>query len=444
MKNTSFKPLFIVGFSSEPDPIITYLKSLKWQVMSCDLNEKNQSSLAFQTGSLGLVDFSGFDPNADDTDRLKALIKASRIKWLALVPPELLKQPSIKTLLRDCFDDYHLFPITHSLLSDMLEQAKINSPVSVQPDNLIFDRVLLGHSRLIQDLKQTIKKMSGVDSTVLISGETGTGKELVARALHEMSGLTGPFIAVNCGGIASSLIQAELFGYEKGAFTGANQRKKGFIEAADKGTLFLDEIGELALEQQANLLRFLQEGTIQRVGSVDTVSVHTRVIAATNIDLERAVEQGQFRPDLFYRLSVLEIKTPPLRDREQDIELLAYYFLNTFSKQHQKHFDGFTADCLDKMKRYPWHGNIREMMNRIKRAVIMSDELALDSHDLGIELVDSEPRTQRLKAIKEQAEKQAIVDALEKLEGNVSKASDYLGISRAMLYRLLQKHDLEH
>ncbi|MTI64773.1 sigma-54 dependent transcriptional regulator [Methylophaga sp.] len=314
----------------------------------------------------------------------------------------------------------------------------------VLTDNLIFDRVLLGHSTMIQALKQTIKKASTVDSPVLITGETGTGKELVARALHEMSGQAGPFMAVNSGGITSSLIQAALFGYEKGAFTGASQRKKGFIEAAENGTLFLDEIGELPLEQQANLLRFLQEGTIQRVGSTDTLKIKTRVIAASNVDLEKAVEAGRFRADLFYRLNVLEIKTPPLREREQDIELLAYYFLNKFSAEHEKHYEGFSSECLEQMKHYAWYGNIREMMNRIKRAVIMSDGQCLTAHDLGLIQLDTSHAPHKLRAIKDQAEKEAIRLALVKLHGNMSQSASYLGVSRAMLYRLVDKHGLEH
>ncbi|HAD31702.1 MAG TPA: sigma-54-dependent Fis family transcriptional regulator [Methylophaga sp.] len=444
MKNKFFKPLIFIRFRKESEPIITYLKHLKWHVVTFDLNSHADSPVSFHTGSIGLVDFSEYDPQLDNLDRLKAFITASKIKWLALVPSALLEQLSIKSLLRNYFDDYHLFPLTQMQLSNMLEQAKIMSSACDHPDNLIFDRVLLGHSRLINDLKQAIKKASSVDCTVLITGETGTGKELVARALHEMSDLSGPFIAVNCGGIANSLIQAELFGYEKGAFTGANQQKKGFIEAADNGTLLLDEIGELAFEQQANLLRFLQEGTIQRVGSVDTVKVRVRVIAATNVDLERAMYRERFRADLFYRLNVLEIKIPPLRDRQQDIELLAYYFLNKFSAEHHKQFSGFSSDCLAMMKSYAWHGNIREMMNRIQRAVIMCDGEELQSDDLGIELTDTKPRTQRLKAIKEETERRAIIDALERDEGNVSKASNHLGISRAMLYRLMNKHGLGH
>lgn len=320
----------------------------------------------------------------------------------------------------------------------------LTSPKLAHADNLVFDRVLLGHSRLIQELKQTIKKASAVDSPVLISGETGTGKELVVLALHEMSGLSGPFIAVNCGGIASSLIQAEFFGYEKGAFTGAHQRKKGYIEAAEHGTLFLDEIGELALEQQANLLRFLQEETIQRVGSAESFKVKTRVVAATNVDLEKAVVEGRFRADLFYRLNVLEIKTPPLREREQDIELLAYYFLNKFSAEHEKHDKGFSSDCLEQMKRYAWYGNIREMMNRIKRAVIMSDGQFLTAQDLGLIQHDVSHAPHKLRTIKDEAEKEAIRFALVKLDGNMSQSASYLGVSRAMLYRLVDKHGLEH
>lgn len=315
------------------------------------------------------------------------------------------------------------------------------TPISDSPDNCFIDD-LVGQSKLVKELKQIIRKIAVVNSPVLIVGETGTGKELIARSLHKLSGTSGPFVAMNCGGIAPSLIQSELFGYEKGAFTGALCRKKGFIEAAQNGTLFFDEIGELPLDQQSNLLRFLQEGSIQRVGSVDNIRINTRVIAATNVDLEKAIKTGAFRADLFYRLNVLEIKMPTLRERTEDIQILANHFLNKYSIEFNKKVDGFSLECLHHMKEYNWPGNIRELMNHIKRAVILCDTSLLTTDNLGIPHSTMVSKPHSLKSARDIAEKQAIESTLYQCDKNITQTSKYLGISRAMLYRLIKKHEL--
>ena len=308
---------------------------------------------------------------------------------------------------------------------------------------IINDPDMIGASPQIQNLLAQIDKIAAVTAPVMITGESGTGKELAARAIHDRSSYSkGPFVAVNCGAIVSSLVQAELFGYEKGAFTDAKQRKIGYIESANGGTIFLDEVGDLPLEQQVNLLRFLQEKTIQRVGGTEHIAIDTRVIAATHVDLERAVKEGRLREDLYYRLNVLQLRTPSLRERVADIEMLANYFFNKFSAEKHPNVKGFSHECIQAMKYFSWRGNVREMMNRIRRGMVMCDKKFISAADLGIESTSAGFDELSLREIKEQAEKQAIQEAIARAEQNIALASRHLGISRVMLYRLMNKYDL--
>ncbi len=308
---------------------------------------------------------------------------------------------------------------------------------------VINDPDMIGTSPEVQSLLAKIDKIASVRAPVMITGESGTGKELAARAIHNRSSYSkGPFVTVNCGAIASSLVQAELFGYEKGAFTDAKQRKIGYIESANGGTLFLDEVGDLPLEQQVNLLRFLQEKTIQRVGGTEHVEIDARVIAATHVDLERAVKEGRLREDLYYRLNVLQLRTPSLRERVGDIEILANYIFNKYSDEKHPNVKGFSQECINAMKHFSWRGNVREMMNRIRRGMVMCDKKLISAADLDIDSTSTGFDGLSLKEIKEQAEKQAIQQAIAQSEHNIALASRRLGISRVMLYRLLNKYDL--
>lgn len=308
---------------------------------------------------------------------------------------------------------------------------------------VVNDPDMIGTCPQLQILLANIDKIAVVAAPVMITGESGTGKELAARAIHDRSSYSsGPFVAVNCGAIASSLVQAELFGYEKGAFTDAKQRKIGYIESANGGTIFLDEVGDLPLEQQVNLLRFLQEKTIQRVGGTEHIEIDARVIAATHVDLERAVKEGRLREDLYYRLNVLQLRTPNLRERTADIEILANYFFNKFSEEKHPNVKGFSKECINAMKYFTWQGNVREMMNCIRRGMVMCDKKLISAADLGIEFTSTSFDGLSLREIKEQAEKQAIQEAIARAEQNIALASRHLGISRVMLYRLMNKYDL--
>jgi transcriptional regulator with PAS, ATPase and Fis domain len=309
---------------------------------------------------------------------------------------------------------------------------------------------MVGSSPKMLEIFEQIRKVAQTDATVLITGESGTGKELIARAIHQRSSRKDhPFIAVNCGALPESLIQSELFGYEKGAFTGASQRRLGRIESAHQGSLFLDEVGDLAANLQAHLLRFLQEGTIERLGSNEPLAIDTRVIAATNIDLEKAVKQGRFREDLFYRLSVLNIQLPPLRDRGEDKELLARFFFNKFAGDHKGQLKGFTQEAIDAINRHTWPGNVREMINRVRRGMIMSDNHMITPQDLNLEssLLPPPISPEDLKTLEEaraEAERVVIEHTLSQCKNNVSKAAKVLDVSRVTLYRMMEKHHLHH
>ncbi|MDQ7997335.1 MAG: sigma-54 dependent transcriptional regulator [Luteibacter sp.] len=303
--------------------------------------------------------------------------------------------------------------------------------------------VMTGDSPAIRALSQNIRKFAPVELPLLITGETGTGKEMAARALHQLSARHGkPFAAINCGALPANLVQSELFGHERGAFTGATARRIGHFEAADGGTVFLDEIGDLPLDAQTNLLRVLQEGTIDRVGSCQSVHVDVRVLAATHVDLERAVAQGRFREDLFYRLNVLRLRMPPLRERAGDIELLAQHFLDAFRETYGTRARAFSTAARKAMNGFPWPGNVRELMNRVQRAAVIADDALITPEDL--ELTPDAPGGDRdsLGSARTSAEREAIVDCLRASAFNISECARRLRVSRVTVYRLCKKHQL--
>jgi two-component system NtrC family response regulator len=300
---------------------------------------------------------------------------------------------------------------------------------------------LLGTSPQIQQVFSTIEKVAATDVTVLISGESGTGKELVARALHGRSHRkTGPFVPINCVAIPESLLESELFGYEKGAFTGAHAQRKGRVEMADSGTLFLDEIGDLPPALQVKLLRFLQEHTIERVGGRKEIFINTRVIAATNRDIDQAIRDGRFRDDLYYRLGVVKIKMPPLRGREGDVELLAMHFLHKYSTEHNKKVFGITQKGLSALKNHAWPGNVREMENRIRRAVIMVQGRKISDEDLELETgTGFKAGMLTLREARARTDRELVLRVLKENNFNLAKSAANLGISRPNLYDLMEK-----
>jgi two-component system NtrC family response regulator len=299
---------------------------------------------------------------------------------------------------------------------------------------------MLGTSPKMQDVFSEIRKVATTDIPVLVLGESGTGKELVAHAIHQRSSRRDrPFVVINCSAIPESLLESELFGHEKGAFTGAHIQRKGRVETAQGGTLFLDEIGELSLALQVKLLRFLQEQKIERVGGREEILVDARVLAASNRDLKQSVQEGRFREDLYYRLGVVTISLPPLREREGDGLLLATTLLQRYAHENKRKMTGFTPQAIRAIEAYHWPGNIRELENRIKRAVIMAEGTKLTPPDLELVSPYAKYEGGGLREAREALEKDLIERALAKNKGNISKAAEELGISRPTLYELMEK-----
>ncbi|MEP1216104.1 MAG: PEP-CTERM-box response regulator transcription factor [Marinobacter sp.] len=292
---------------------------------------------------------------------------------------------------------------------------------------------------------RTLEKVAPTDVTTLITGETGTGKELLARALHDLGHRAEkPFAAINCAAIPENLLESELFGFEKGSFTGATQSKKGKIENANGGTLFLDEIGDMPMPLQAKLLRFLQERMVDRVGSVKPVPVDVRVVCATHRDVQELITQGTFREDLYYRISEITLDVPALRDREGDALVIAQSLLQSLGKEMERPNLAFTEDAIKAIKSYAWPGNVREMINKVKRATIMADGKRVTAADLQLSCDQQGPESQlNLRQVRENAERAAIIQALQSCSFNMAQASRLLGITRPTLYNLTDKYRIE-
>ena len=313
-----------------------------------------------------------------------------------------------------------------------------------------FDTLnIIGRSEAMVGLLEIVAQVAPSEATVLITGESGAGKELIAGAVHFNSPRRdGPFVKMNCAAVTETLLESELFGHEKGAFTGAHKRKEGRFRQADGGSIFLDEVSEMSLAMQVKLLRVLQEREFPRVGGEDTIKVDVRVIAATNKDLFQEIETGSFREDLYYRLNVVTLNVPALRDRNEDIPLLAGHFLNMFAEKNHKRLKGFSPQAMDRLLRYHWPGNVRELMNAVERAVVLSRYEYVDEEDLPFVIKDRLPDEPTGIAphipeggfLLEDMEKEAILKTLESAKGNKSEAARRLGITRKTLHKKLKKY----
>ena len=291
---------------------------------------------------------------------------------------------------------------------------------------------------------RTIEKLASASVTVALLGDSGTGKEVLARALHVLSPrVTERFVAINCAAIPDTLLESELFGYEKGAFTGAVKQTLGKIETAHKGTLFLDEIGDLPLPLQAKLLRFLQERVIERVGGRDEIPVDVRIVCATHRDLKAQIKAGLFREDLYYRLAEIVIEIPPLSAREGDAVLLAHAFVQRYAHENGRGSMALTEDAINAIDAHPWPGNVRELENCLKRAVIMADGNRITADDLGLETVEEDFERLNLRHVRDEAERRAVLRVLARTNNNVARAAEILGISRPSLYDLMNRFDLK-
>jgi DNA-binding NtrC family response regulator len=307
---------------------------------------------------------------------------------------------------------------------------------------------MVGNHPQMRRIFDAIERYALASASVLVLGESGTGKELVARAIHERSAFKdGPFVAINCGALPTTLIGSELFGHEKGAFTGAVSRKIGRIESAAGGTIFLDEIGDLPFEVQAHLLRFLQEGTIERIGGGKSMTVSARVIAATHVDLRKAVASQQFRADLFYRLHVLTMTLPPLRERGDDILLLARSFLERFADETGRAKLELSPEAARFIVAYPWPGNVRELIASLRRAVVMEESTAIRIETLGLHPIPRDPAdttapAQELSAVRATAETALIRATLERNNFNIKQSATEMGVSRVTLYRAIERYGI--
>jgi two-component system NtrC family response regulator len=303
-----------------------------------------------------------------------------------------------------------------------------------------IDGIIASSPEMLRVLRN-IEKMAPTDVAVLLRGESGTGKELLARAVHKMSARARePFVPINCAAIPETLLESELFGHEKGAFTGALKLTIGRIESADRGTLFLDEIGDVPLPMQVKLLRFLQDQVVERIGGRNPVQVDVRIVCATNQDLNLMMAEGRFREDLYYRLNEVTVQVPPLRERAADVIVLASFFLSRYAAEYGRLVRGFSASALAALRDHPWPGNVRELENRIKRAVVMTDGPLLSAADLGLTAPGEDTQSLTIRDARARAEREVLQLALAQAGSNLSKAAKLLGISRPTLYDLMQQH----
>ncbi|KLU21876.1 Fis family transcriptional regulator [Caballeronia mineralivorans PML1(12)] len=440
--------MFSVG-----NPLTLELRSLLdtrgWTVKTLELDREPGNFSSKPSG--GLLDFSTRDVLAN-LRLAETWLSIKTVGWLALLLPEQLEDPTIRRLVRDFCFDYVTIPAPGERILNALGHAygmaALRDSAAREAGNGKGDGdaegEMIGSCDAMLALFRAIRKVAATDAPVFISGESGTGKELTAAAIHARSVRHDqPFVAINCGAIPPHLLQSELFGYERGAFTGANQRKIGRVEAANGGTLFLDEIGDLPLESQASLLRFLQERKIERLGGHESIPVDVRIVSATHVNMQTAMAEGRFRADLYHRLCVLQIDEPPLRERGKDIELLAREMLDRFEKDANRRLRGFAPDAIAAIHNYCWPGNVRELINRVRRAIVMAEGRLIGARDLELgEFAECIPMS--LAQAREVGERKAIEMTLLRNRGRVGEAARELGVSRVTLYRILSAYSMRH
>ncbi len=442
----------LLGRGSDGE-LVSTVTAAGWQVQPIADDETGQDGSSASTPerpTVGLISIPDRDP--DWLARVHRVIQRRRqTGWIAVVSPESVGDPRVRELIVVHCVDYHTTPACSERLRFALGHAAGMAALAVQNSDVEADLVMpidggdafVCRSPALQLIWRDLMKIAPADMPVLITGETGTGKELIARTVHQASARRAqPFVAVNCAAMPPSLIHAELFGFEKGAFTGAHRRKVGHLEAAGGGTIFLDEIGDLDAELQVLLLRFLEQKSVRRVGGREEMIVDARVVAATNVDLEAAVARGSFREDLYYRLNVLRVLLPALRERPEDIEVLAREFLARCAREQPTHVAGFSRAAVAAMNAYPWPGNVRELLNRVRRAAVMAEGRLITPADLHLEEQAEAAEELSLDLARDQAERRTLREALRRTGGNATRAARLVRVSRATFYRLLEKHRL--
>lgn len=422
-----------VSVAADRDSALTALRRMEPQVITLDL---------------------GLPPDAGGASEgfalLEEILRLAPMTKVIVVTGREDKENAVKAIGMGASDFYQK-PLDADILTFVVNRAFRLAELEQENRELIGQtngasiKGIIAASPEMMEICRTIEKVAPTDVTTLITGETGTGKELLARALHDLSHRTDqPFAAINCAAIPDNLLESELFGFEKGSFTGATQAKKGKIESANGGTLFLDEIGDMPMALQAKLLRFLQERVVDRVGSVKPVPVDVRVVCATHRNVQELITQGEFREDLYYRISEITLDVPALRERDGDALVIAQSLLKSLGKQLDRPNLSFSEDAVQAITSYAWPGNVREMINKVKRAIIMADGKRVSAGDLQLSTGEGEQVNQlNLRHVREQAEKQAILQALHCTSFNMSQASRLLGVTRPTLYNLTDKYRIE-
>ena len=435
----------------EDDPGLQ--KQLKWSLADYELvmaadRDSAIVQLRRHEPAVVLLDL-GLPPDADGASEglaaLQQILSLAPATKVIVVTGNLDRSNAVKAIRLGAYDFFQK-PFDPDVLALMIARALHVHALEAE-NRLLAARQrgsalqgLITSSEPMLKICRTVEKVAPANATVLLLGESGTGKEVLARGVHELSPRAGKrFVAINCAAIPDTLLESELFGYEKGAFTGAAKQTIGRIEYANEGTLFLDEIGDLPMQLQAKLLRFLQERVIERLGGRGEIPVDVRVVCATHRDLADMIREGSFREDLYYRLSEITIKIPPLRERPGDAVLLAQAFLDRYAREQGRNIRGFTADALGALETHAWPGNVREMENIIKRATIMADGSQITAADLGLDAAHAEPQPFNLRQARENAERLAVGRALAHSEGSIAQAAELLGITRPTLYDLMAK-----
>jgi two-component system NtrC family response regulator len=395
----------------------------------------------------------GLPPDAEGVAEgfacLLEMLKLSPHTKVIVVTGQLDKQNAVHAVGLGAYDFYQK-PVDIDVLRLLVQRAFNIHALEEQNRALLQHRGVMPLEGVIAisdsmtRVCRTIEKVAPTNASVLLLGESGTGKELLARAVHTLSPRAGkPFVAINCAAIPETLLESELFGYEKGAFTGAVKQTSGKFEQANGGTIFLDEVGDMPLALQAKLLRFLQDRVVERIGGRERIAVDVRIVCATNKDPAAMIQAGEFREDLYYRISEVTVRIPPLRDRAGDAIVIARMILERRAREHGRPIKGFTPGALKAIEKYPWPGNIRELENRVNGAVIMTEGKSVSEADLGLPGESGSDLTWlNLRVARQQAESEAIRQALAVSSGNMSRAAELLGITRPTLYDLLEKHGI--
>jgi two-component system response regulator HydG len=452
MKNSNIKILVVDDEQVHRYMLTTLLEDWGWKA-----EEADDGTTAVAAVEEGPYDAILMDVRMTTMDGMEALQKINAINPAipVIIMTAFSSVDSAVEAIKMGAHDYLTKPLDFDRLRQTLEAAvrhkRQSGDVEEGAEMVPGENDIIGSSPPMQELWQMILQVAPTDANVLITGESGTGKELVAAALHKRSSRSdGPFVKVNCAALSENLLESELFGHEKGAFTGADRRRDGRFVQADGGTLFLDEIGETSPSMQAKLLRVLQEQELQRVGGQDTIRVDVRIIAATNRDLEEEVAGGRFREDLYYRLNVVVLNMPPLRERQGDIPLLAEYFLKKFAVKNKRQVAGITPECMDLLIHYPWPGNVRELENSIERGVILMRGEYLDVGILPLALQRWGSENSAAMAAEEEApatlkdaERALIVKTLEETGGNRSETARRLQITRKTLLNKIKSYNIE-